>query len=153
MAEVFSTGFQKMIHDEVVSQMADGVIEIYSGTQPTNSEDTEVGAGTLLAVITESGGAFTGGSATNGLEIEVDGEECVIASGETWKTLLALATGTATWFRHYDNAFTKGASTTAVRYDGRVSTTGAEMNLSTTSIVINKPVEVSEFSYVYKKKA
>jgi len=134
MAWRLSMGLRNALLDAngLAEAMTDGVIEIYSGTQPADADSAETG--TLLCVITESGGAFTGGVATNGLELDtpVDG---VIdkEAAETWQGD-NVATGTAGWFRYHANPFTKGASTTAVRVDGACATSGSQMNLSSTSL-------------------
>ncbi len=85
-----------------------GVIRIYGTPRPASPQDTE-GAATLLLEISESGGAFSGGSDTNGLlwDSVVDGVLSKDTS-QTWSDTV-LATGTAVWGRIYDNAFNTGA--------------------------------------------
>jgi len=113
--------------------LKDGVIEIYSGTQPADADSAE--AGTLLCVITEASGVFTGGVATNGLNFDPAASGVIDKlTGEVWSGANT-ATGTAGWFRFYANDFTKGASTTAVRLDGAIATSGSQMNLSNTALV------------------
>jgi len=150
--ERLSTGFVNatQIAGSTKDIMANGVIGIYSGTQPLSANDTE--SGSLLMLLTLEGGAFVGGEATNGLNMDavVDGV-LFKAAAEVWKGvgLPAAGTGTtATWYRWYDNAFTKGASTTAVRLDGSIGTTSSyEMRMSNTTIVENGPSTVSTFTY------
>lgn len=126
--------------------LANGVMEIYSGSQPASADDTESGS-TLLAVITESGGAFEGGVAANGINFDTStGGVVTKAAAETWKDDSANATGVAGWFRIYANAFTKGASTTAIRVDGSISTSGADMNMTSTSIASGAPITIDNAS-------
>lgn len=98
------------------------IIHIYEGTQPANA-NTSVGASTLLVSLTVSGsfgtdsnGTITLGSVTSGT---------------------AVATGTADFFR-----ITKSDDTTVVM-DGSVGTSGADMNLSSTSIATGQTVSIS----------
>ena len=53
--------------------------------------------------------------------------------GEVWSGL-GLVSGTAGWFRVYDNSYTTGTSTSAVRFDGNIATSGAQFNISNTAI-------------------
>lgn len=112
-----------------------GVIRIYSGSQPSTADAAETG--TLLLEVTESDGAFAAGAPANGLNF--DGEAAASGlltkeSSETWQGTGA-ADGTAGWFRFYDNAYVTGASTTAVRFDGSCATSGGQLTMSSTAIV------------------
>lgn len=122
------------------------VMRIYSGSQPTDADTAE--SGTLLVEITESSGAFSGGSPTNGLNFDGDGAASGVLSkesAETWSGA-ASAPGTAGWFRIYANAYTTGSSTTAVRFDGSCGTSGAQLNMASTSITASGTVTIDSFS-------
>lgn len=108
------------------------VIEVYSGSQPATADTAE--SGTKLLRLTISSGAFTPGSPTNGLNFAtaaagVSEKE----SAEVWSGV-GLADGTAGWFRCYDNSYTTGASTTAVRWDGVCGVGTGELRLSSLTI-------------------
>lgn len=119
----------------------DGLLDIYSGSQPTDADTIE--SGTKLCTITISSGAFTKGTATNGLEFGTPAAGVVgIKSGETW-TGLCVASGTAGWFRFYDNSYITGASTTSIRFDGSVGTSGAQLNVSSTTFTTGATETVS----------
>jgi len=98
---------------------ASGLLRIYDGTRPSTGGT----ATTLLVTLTlnstfapaASGGVLTLNSITSGT---------------------AVATATATWFR----ILTSGAATVI---DGSVGTSGADLNLSTTSIVTGATVAIS----------
>lgn len=125
--------------------MKDGVINIYSGAQPATAD--AAATGTLLMQITVSSGAFVAGAFGNGLEFENDPLDGVIekASGETWSAV-AIATGVAGYFRFIGNATDAGAlSTTLPRIDGSIGTSGADMNLGTTSIVLGRTYTIDSF--------
>jgi hypothetical protein len=156
MAERLSTGFVNAVNvtGSVKSLMADGIVAIYSGTQPTTADDTE--SGTLLMLLTLNSGAFTPGVATNGLNMDVSVAGVLAkAVAEVWSGLGLAAAGTGTvagWFRWYDNDMVTGASTTAVRVDGSIGTTTAyELRMSNTTIVENGPSTVSTFTYTTPK--
>lgn len=157
MAEKFSTGDVQAAANALRTAYNDGVIAIYGGTQPATANDTE-GAAPLLCLITLSSGAFTGGVSTNGISFAapVDG---VLSkeSGETWSGVGTAAAGagtTATWFRHYANAYTTGASTTAVRYDGAISSSStAELQMTNTTVVEGVPVQVNSYTRTVKRAA
>jgi len=108
------------------------VIDVYSGAQPSNADSGETG--TKLVSITLSSGAFVAGAAANGLNFD-EATAGVLAkdTDEVWSGE-GLADGTAGWFRIYANAYTTGASSSAVRLDGSVSTSGGQFNMSNTAI-------------------
>jgi len=156
MAERLSTGFVNAVNQtgSVKSIMQDGVIRIFSGTQPANADAVETG--TLLMEITVDAGAFTPGVATNGLEMGSSADGVLSkAAAETWKGvgLAAASTGTvAGWFRWYDNNRTTGASTTAVRLDGAIgATTAYELQMSNTTITEDGESIINTFTYTTPK--
>lgn len=143
MAWRLSTGLRNKLLGAAAGQgslkeiFANGQIRIYSGSQPFSGDDAETGS--LLCTITLASGAMTSGVGTNGINFgnAVDG---VIgkADGEVWSGANS-ETGTAGWFRIYPNDFDANMGTATggdkIRLDGRVSTSGAEMRLSNTSLV------------------
>lgn len=131
-----STGF--------AATFANGIIEIYTGTQPATA-DAAV-AGTLLGTVTLASGAFTPGVATNGLTFASAANGAVSKSG-VW-SFNGVAAGTAGWFRLKGNAVDAGAlSTTLPRLDGSVATSGADLNLSNIVIAIGAPSTIDSFTF------
>lgn len=104
-----------------------GFIELYTGTQPANA-NTALSGNTLLATLTFGSTAF--GSASAGV---------LTANAITSGT--AVATGTATFARLY-----KSDGTTVVG-DVTVGTSGAGINLNTTSIVSGGLVSVTSYTH------
>lgn len=102
-----------------------GLLSIYSGTQPTNP-DTALSGNTLLASLALS--ATFAPSASGGV---------LTANAITSAT--ASATATATWA-----TLTTSGGTRIV--DMSVGTSGADLNLSTTSIVSGATVAVSSLT-------
>jgi len=109
-----------------------GYLRIYDGAQPATA-DTAVGAQALLAELRFGATAF--GAASNG----------VATANAITADSSANATGTAAWFRTL-----AGNGTTAV-FDGTVGTSGADLNLNTTSIVAAAEVSVTSFTYTQSK--
>ena len=156
MAERLSTGFANAVNvtGSVKTIMANGVICIYSGTQPATADAAETG--TLLMKITESGLDFTGGVATNGLNMDASVAGVLSKTvAEDWEGvgLTAAGTGvTAGWFRWYDNDETAGESTTAIRVDGAIGTSSSfELQMSNTTIVEDGPCTINTFTYTTTK--
>lgn len=99
-------------------------IRIYSGTEPATA-DTALSGNTLLADFALSNPAF--GAASNG----------VITLNGTPLTVAASATGTASFFRILQN------NATTVVMQGSVGTSGAQLNLNTTSITSGVNVTIT----------
>ncbi len=107
-----------------------GYLRIYDSTGGTGqpaTADTAIGSQILLAELRFAATAFasyTGGVATAG----------AITAGT------GLDTKTATWFRAL------ASNGTTVVYDGGVGTSGADLNLNTTSIVTGAAVSVTSLT-------
>lgn len=108
---------------------------------------TTAAGGSALLRIYDGSRPATGGTATNKLaELTCNATFAPGASGGVL-TLNAItndssadATGTATWFR-----IVKSDGSTFV-LDGNVGTSGSDLNLNTTSIVVGGPVAVTSFT-------
>lgn len=142
------TATETSLFDElVVDEIVDGVkailrgckIAIYSGSQPADADS--VATGTLLATISLDGGAvgLSWGDAVAGVLSK--------AIAETWQGT-AVATGTAGWFRCYQSGDDPAAAETELaRFDGSISTSGAQLNMSNTAVVEDAVQTISAFSY------
>ena len=104
-----------------------GLIEIRSGTQPASANNAT--AGTLLATLQLSSPVEA--SITNG----------VLTFGTITEDSSADATGTATWAR-----VRGGDTNNETVFDCDVGTSGATINLNTTSIVAGGPVRITSFT-------
>lgn len=150
MAERLSDGLRngslKPGGKSIADLLAGGVIDFFTGVQPASANDIETPGSIKLVRVTLNKGAFIAGDPTNGLTFgePVSGvlpkNPAEIWAGE------ALADGQAGWFRFYDNAVITGASTEAVRLDGRISTSGAEINMSNLNIVLGGTTTVDGFN-------
>lgn len=100
---------------------AAGKLKIYSGSQPAGPDTAA--AGTLLATVTLASTAF--GSASSGVATLADPD-----------AVTGVAAGTAAWFRIEDS---DGNGV----IDGSVGTSGADLNLATTTISVGVSVDIS----------
>lgn len=124
MALAYATTTRNNRLDQITSAVgASGLLRIYDGARPA----TGGAATTLLAELT-CGATFAAGAAAGVLTLNAITQDAS-----------ANATGTATWFR-----ITTSGGTAVV--DGSVSTSGSDLNLTTTSIVSTQPVSVSSFT-------
>lgn len=121
--------------DAFAAQLNSGFIDIYDGTQPTDA-NTAVGAQVKLARLTFSATAFPASTTSGTAPSRVASAAANAITSDT----NADATGTATWFRAL-----KSDGTTAI-LDGTVGTSGADLNLSTTSIIAGGTVTVTGFT-------
>jgi hypothetical protein len=102
---------------------ASALLRIYDGARPATAGT----ATTLLAELTCNATFAPAASAG------------VLTLNAITQDSSANATGTATWFR-----IVKSDGTTFVM-DGSVGTSGSDLNLSTTAIVLTQPVSVTSF--------
>ena len=106
-----------------------GTIQIRSGTQPADADGAA--AGTLLATLTFEATAFGGADADGTATADtITGD----ASADN--------TGTATWARILDSDSNKV-------FDCDVGTSGATINLNTTSIVAGQSVDISALTITH----
>ena len=113
-----------------------GYLRIYDSTGGTGQPatvNTAIGSQVMLAELRFANPASAG--ASNG----------VITFSALTADASANATGTATWFR----AFSSDGS--AAQWDGSVSTSGATLNLNTTSIVSGAAVSVTALTFTINK--
>jgi len=126
---------------------ANGVIDIYSGSQPANADLAPTG--TKLGRVTLASGAFTAGNTLNGLTFAAAADGVASKSG-TW-SFNGIAAGTAGWFRLKTNAGadtdTDDSATKAqARMDGSIATSGGDMNLSNITIAVSAPTTIDSFT-------
>lgn len=142
------TAAETSLFDEVViEEILDGFTEIfrefkiaiYTGTQPADADSAATG--TLLVTISNAGGAtgLTWAEPASGEVLKLSTED---AEGT------AVATGTAGWFRCYEKGDVPAdATTTEARFDGAVATSGAELNLSSTTITSGLVQTINSIKY------
>lgn len=99
-------------------------LRIYSGTEPAGADDAITGT-KLVTIKGPSAAALAFDAAASG--------SLPKAASQVWSGV-AIASGTATHFRLVDTADTDGSSTSAKRIQGKCGTSGAELNMTSTSI-------------------
>lgn len=142
----FSTGLRTNLAGALgfAATFANGVIEIYTGTQPATADAAVTG--TLLGTMTLSSLPFTPGVATNGLTFAAAAAGAVAKSG-VW-SFVGIAAGTAGWFRLKANAVDAGTlSTVLPRMDGSCATSGADMSISNITVAVGAPNTCDTFVY------
>ncbi|OPZ46511.1 MAG: hypothetical protein BWY95_01726 [Bacteroidetes bacterium ADurb.BinA104] len=126
----------------------DGVLKIYSGTRPSNADAT-IGGATLLVTISNAGATFVAGTVAGGIEFGASSSGAISkSSSETWQGT-AVQTGTAGFFRFYANATDAGGADTDYIYpriDGTIATSGADLNMTSTSIRSGASITVDTFT-------
>lgn len=123
MALAFSAALRNSRLDAIVTAIGtSGKVRIYDGTRPATGGT----ATTLLAELPLSATAGTVASQ-------------VLTFNAITSDSAADATGTATWFRVLTSA-------NAAVIDGNVGTSGSDLNLNTTSLVLNGSVAISSFT-------
>jgi hypothetical protein len=115
----------------------DGVLKIYSGSQPS-SPDSAV-SGTLLVTVTLSSSAFVAGAFDNGLEFGAAASGAISkATGATWSGA-AVASGTAGYFRMVGGSNILEGTVTA-------TSGGGDLTLDNVVIAITQQVTVTSFT-------
>lgn len=152
MAVRFST---KSINDFLTSLktgLADGVIYLYTGAQPTDADSAVTG--TLVATVTLSAGAWSAGSPTNGLEFGTAASKSISkAAAEEWKFKCTTA-GTIGWGRFVGNAADAGgASTTLPRMDFSVGITSGDLKMSKVTYAVDETGVISTFDLPFTNLA
>jgi hypothetical protein len=122
----------------------DGVLRIYSSSQATTADTAKTG--TLLLEITVGAAAFVHGAFANGLEFGDAADGAIAkATAETWQAV-GLASGTAQSFRFVANPTDDATlSTTQPRIEGSVGTSGADLNMSSTTITVGATYTIDAF--------
>lgn len=127
-----------------------GAIEVRSGPQPDSADAPATGA--LLGRITNTGGAWTSGSPTNGLRFTRAGIYVTNDPSQTW-VLSGLANGEAGWFRLVANATDPGdASATHPRIDGAIGPLDVagdyQIQLPTTTLSASTAIMIPSWWFV-----
>lgn len=138
-----STGLRNKLLDTspLRTIFSGGYLLLYAGPVPSSADDAIVGGThTLLCDVrnnnTTTGITFassaSGGSITKNLS-------------ETWSRAAA-NTGTATFYRLVASTDTGASSTTEARLQGSIGTSGADLNLTTTSLNASTVYTIDTFS-------
>lgn len=131
MSLKFSTGLRRALLAVAPLRTALNGCElrVYSGPEPASVDAAIAASNQLLLTIKTDAGA--------GLTWEADAPGGVITKNlaEDWRGTVSAA-GAATFFRLVLPADTDAASTSAVRIQGSVAIAGADLNFSSTALVV-----------------
>ena len=144
MALKTSTGLRNGVLSggSLKSRLDGGRINIYAGTPPATADDA-VGAATLLCAITLN-------STGTGINFDAAAAGGVLqkAPGEVWSGANVTG-GVAAWYRHVAAGDDGTLSTTAPRVQGLVGVAGADLNLSSVSLVAGATQTVDYYSLAW----
>jgi hypothetical protein len=151
MAFRYSTKiFHDFLNTAVKTNLAAGVINLYSGAQPTSPDAAPTG--TFLGRATLAGGAWTAGTSTNGLNFgtitDTGGGAAAMdkASAEEWRFVCSVA-GTVGWGRFVGNPADAGAvSTTLPRIDFSVGVTSGDAQMSKVTYAVGETGVIQSFN-------
>jgi hypothetical protein len=129
MAIKVSSGLRNkmLVTGSFKATMDGGSLKIYSGTVPTDAD--QAATGTLLVTITNNStgtGVTFATTATTGVVTKT--------VAEVWSGVVGTG-GVASYYRLVATGDTAALSTTEARVQGLVSTAGADLNMSSTTLV------------------
>jgi hypothetical protein len=142
MALKLSTGLRNnmLVTAPFKGSMDTCVMKLYAGAVPV-SADSDCTANTLLCTIYNGNdGVTTLSFATTAL-----GGEVTKTISESWAGTNALS-GTATFYRLELAADDQTLSTTQLRVQGNIGTSGAELNLTSTALTLNSTQNIDYYS-------
>lgn len=116
-----------------------GVLDIYTGAQPSSADYVETG--TKLARISSTSGS----GVNDGVRFGTAAAGILPLTTPAW-TGVCIVAGVAGWFRLYGTTGTSGTSSTTWRMDGNVGVSGADLNLSYTSLVADSVITITSFN-------
>jgi hypothetical protein len=129
----YNTALKNSQLDSLAAELADGIIEIYSGSQAAvTAADPGVAA---CLKLTKNGGAWVQGSPTNGVNLGTASGGAITDDGNTYEGL-GLVLATATWARFYSNDKSQWLQ-------GTVGTSNAMITVTTTAITVGGPVALT----------
>jgi hypothetical protein len=145
MALRLSTGLRNALvggSDSFKDLLNNGWMDIYTGAQPANADAIETG--TKLVRISSTSGV----GASDGLKFGTAAAGVLPLTTPAWQGVVTPA-GQAGWFRFYGSSGTGGlvgTSGTAIRFDGAVGISGADLNLSHTSLAALSTLTITAFN-------
>lgn len=113
-----------------------GVLDIYSGGQPSSPDYTETGTKLLRVTVSSGTAGITFGTAAVGT---------LPKSADVWSGVIEVA-GVAGYFRLYGTGGTSGSSASEVRMDGNAGVSGADLVLSNSTLTLGATLTIDEFS-------
>lgn len=121
-----------------------GVLVIFTGVQPASADNAETGA--IMATVTKGGVAHNTSTGENGLLFQYEPGDGKVSkkAGQVWSGTVA-QTGTMGWARLYSREHTTGSSTSAIRMDMSVGSSGADLKVPDPSMTAGQPFNIDQF--------
>ena len=146
MAIKVSTGLRTsmltLAGSTLATNLDDGQINIYAGSTPADA-DAALGGATLLVTISDNSQAIGVGT---GLIFDAAVAGVLSkAAAQIWSGVNA-ATGVSAFYRLVKQSDTGVLSTSEARIQGTISTVGADLNLSNTSLTVGGTQTIDAFS-------
>jgi len=127
MSISIATAIKNALLDAYGANFNNGTLKIYAGSVPADA-NAALGSPTLLGTLTFGATAFQSANAGS------------MSANAITQDSAADATNTATFYRAF-----KSDGTTCIE-QGTIGTSGADLNLNTTSIVAGGPIQVNSFT-------
>lgn len=149
MTTRISDGLAHGLLNYVRTTMADGALAVYTGAQPGSANDAPTG--TFLGYFTKNGAAWTApGTVANGIDYDAPAAgayKITKPAADAWKCI-AVASGRAGWYRFLPGGVAdSGAEDTTATYkrqDGRIATTGGDLNLTVVDFVAGATYTIND---------
>lgn len=120
-----------------------GCMDIFTGSQPVSADYIETGT-KLVRITSTCGTVYPGGdnNGTVGLRFGTASSGILAKTIPAWQGVV-LVDGVAGWFRFYGTTGTSGSSATTWRFDGNCGVSGADLNLTHTSLTKDTTLTIS----------
>lgn len=133
----------------VRTTMADGALAVYTGAQPGSANDAPTG--TFLGYFTKNGATWAPpGNVASGIDYDPPAAgalKMVKPATDIWQCI-AVASGRAGWYRFLPGGVadpgTADTTATYKRQDGRIATTGGDLNLTTIDFVAGATYTIND---------
>lgn len=145
MAFRYSTKLFNDFLTTMKTDLAAGVIQFYSGSQPT-SADAAI-TGTLIGTTTLAGGSWTAGTSTNGLNFATAASATIDkATAEEWRFTCTTA-GTIGWGRFIGNPVDSGGvSVVLPRIDFSVGISSGDCQMAKVTYAVGETGVIQTFT-------
>jgi hypothetical protein len=125
--------------DSIKDLLNNGVIDIYTGSQPASADYVETG--TKLCRISSTSGT----AAADGVKFGTAAAGVLPLTTPQWQGVVTVA-GVAGWARFYGSGAVTGTNGTAYRMDMACGVSGSDLNLTHTSLAVDEVQTVKTFN-------
>ena len=149
MAVRLSTGMANaLVNNQGISELLNnGWLDIFTGPQPTDADQVETG--TKICRVSSTSGV----GVADGVKFGTANDGTLPITTPVWQGQV-YADGVAGWFRFYGSSGTggvTGTNGTAIRMDGAIGISGADLNLTHTNLAAGSVLTLKTF-YISQPK-